>query len=70
MKSLYQGGAIMILSIYLFENSFVNIVGITFTALILSEVRKGRKRATKNDSYRFPLFSFSLSSSIAVECCI
>ena len=36
--SVYQGGLIMILGILLFEDSFVNIVSITFTALILAEL--------------------------------
>ncbi len=36
--SVYQGGLIMILGIVLFEDSFVNIVSITFTALILAEL--------------------------------
>ncbi|KAF8949269.1 putative aminophospholipid-translocase [Haplosporangium gracile] len=36
--SVYQGGAIMILSIWLFENQFVNIVSISFTALVLNEL--------------------------------
>ena len=36
--SVYQGGVIMILAIVLFENNFVNIVAITFTALIFSEL--------------------------------
>ncbi|KAF9417754.1 putative aminophospholipid-translocase, partial [Podila epigama] len=31
-------GAIMILSIWLFENQFVNIVSISFTALVLNEL--------------------------------
>lgn len=36
--SIYQGVVIMVLSINLFEQSFVRIVTITFTALILSEL--------------------------------
>jgi phospholipid-translocating ATPase len=36
-QSVYQGGVIMIASIYLFQERFVNIVSITFTALILSQ---------------------------------
>jgi phospholipid-translocating ATPase len=36
--SVYQGGAIMLLSIWLFENEFVNIVSISFTALIFNEL--------------------------------
>ena len=36
--SIYQGVTIMVLSINLFEQSFVRIVTITFTALILSEL--------------------------------
>ncbi|EPQ55997.1 aminophospholipid-transporting P-type ATPase [Gloeophyllum trabeum ATCC 11539] len=38
MISLYQGGAIMIMSLVLFENEFLNIVSISFTALILNEL--------------------------------
>ena len=33
MISVYQGGAIMIASLMLFENEFLNIVGISFTAI-------------------------------------
>ncbi|WFC97233.1 P-type phospholipid transporter [Malassezia brasiliensis] len=36
--SVYQGGAIMIASLLLFENEFLNIVGISFTALVLNEL--------------------------------
>lgn len=36
--SVYQGGVIMNLAIVLFESKFINIIGITFTALILSEL--------------------------------
>ncbi|KAI7854229.1 hypothetical protein BDC45DRAFT_463467 [Circinella umbellata] len=36
--SVYQGGAIMILSIILFEEEFIHIVSISFTALILNEL--------------------------------
>lgn len=36
--SVYQGGVIMILAIYLFENEFVRIVSISFTALIFNEL--------------------------------
>jgi len=38
MISLYQGSAIMIMSLILFENEFLNIVSISFTALILNEL--------------------------------
>ncbi len=37
-KALYQGGAIMIMSLLLFENEFLNIVAISFTALVLNEL--------------------------------
>ncbi len=37
-QSVYQGGVIMLLAIFLFESSLVNIVAITFTALILAEL--------------------------------
>ncbi|KAG8702472.1 putative aminophospholipid-translocase [Ceratobasidium sp. 394] len=36
--SVYQGGAIMIMSLLLFENEFLNIVAISFTALVLNEL--------------------------------
>ncbi|KAI7900980.1 protein transporter [Cokeromyces recurvatus] len=36
--SVYQGGAIMILSIILFEDEFIHIVAISFTALICNEL--------------------------------
>ncbi|KAF9049632.1 protein transporter [Hymenopellis radicata] len=38
MISLYQGAAIMIMSLVLFENEFLHIVSISFTALILNEL--------------------------------
>ncbi|KAK4048538.1 putative aminophospholipid-translocase [Microbotryomycetes sp. JL201] len=38
MISLYQGGTIMIASLVLFENEFLNIVSISFSALILNEL--------------------------------
>ncbi|KAJ3516332.1 hypothetical protein NLJ89_g1185 [Agrocybe chaxingu] len=38
MISLYQGAAIMIVSLILFENEFLHIVAISFTALILNEL--------------------------------
>eukprot|EP00922_Rhytidocystis_sp_ex-Travisia-forbesii_P058264 GHVS01086149.1.p1 GENE.GHVS01086149.1~~GHVS01086149.1.p1 ORF type:complete len:801 (-),score=129.08 GHVS01086149.1:318-2720(-) len=37
-KSIYQGAVIMMGAIVLFENSFTNIISITFTSLILSEL--------------------------------
>ncbi|KAI9317371.1 phospholipid-translocating P-type ATPase [Zopfochytrium polystomum] len=36
--SVYQGGAIMILSLWLFEDEFVNVVAISFTALVFNEL--------------------------------
>lgn len=36
--SLYQGGIIMLMSLFLFDDNLVNIVAITFTALILTEL--------------------------------
>ncbi|KAI7866462.1 phospholipid-translocating P-type ATPase [Spinellus fusiger] len=36
--SMYQGGSIMILSILLFEDEFLHIVSISFTALIFNEL--------------------------------
>jgi phospholipid-translocating ATPase len=38
LVSIYQGGAIMILAIWLFENEFLRIVSISFTALIINEL--------------------------------
>ena len=38
MISVYQGGAIMLASLLLFENEFLNIVSISFTALIVNEL--------------------------------
>ncbi|KAI0027749.1 hypothetical protein K488DRAFT_90492 [Vararia minispora EC-137] len=38
MISVYQGAAIMIISLVLFETEFLNIVAISFTALILNEL--------------------------------
>jgi len=37
-QSIYQGGAIMIVSIFLFDSAMINIVAITFTTLILTEI--------------------------------
>eukprot|EP00698_Gefionella_okellyi_P009663 TRINITY_DN2476_c0_g1_i3.p1 TRINITY_DN2476_c0_g1~~TRINITY_DN2476_c0_g1_i3.p1 ORF type:complete len:1081 (+),score=133.21 TRINITY_DN2476_c0_g1_i3:72-3314(+) len=37
-KSVYQGGTIMLLAMVMFEDAFINIVSITFTALILAEL--------------------------------
>jgi len=36
--SVYQGGVIMIAALFLFDSNLINIVSITFTALILSEL--------------------------------
>lgn len=38
LKSIYQGGSIMLLAILLFESSFQNIVAITFSALVMCEL--------------------------------
>ncbi|KAH8826760.1 hypothetical protein DL96DRAFT_1498140 [Flagelloscypha sp. PMI_526] len=38
MISVYQGAAIMIVSLVLFENEFLHIVSISFTALVLNEL--------------------------------
>jgi phospholipid-translocating ATPase len=37
-KSIYQGAVIMLLTFWLFSNSFTSVVTITFTALIISEL--------------------------------
>jgi phospholipid-translocating ATPase len=36
--SVYQGGAIMMLAIWLFHDDFMNIVAISFTSLIFNEL--------------------------------
>lgn len=36
--SVYQGGSIMLLSLFLFESEFLHIVAISFTALVLNEL--------------------------------
>ncbi|KAH7882069.1 hypothetical protein F5I97DRAFT_1989102 [Phlebopus sp. FC_14] len=38
MISVYQGAAIMIMSLVLFETEFLNIVSISFTALVINEL--------------------------------
>lgn len=38
MISVYQGGVIMLMAIWLFERDFIHIISITFTALILNEL--------------------------------
>lgn len=37
-KSIYQGAVIMIGTVVLFEDSFLNVVSITFTALVFIEM--------------------------------
>jgi phospholipid-translocating ATPase len=37
-KAVYQGGIIMLLAIFLFENSFIRIQSIAFTALVMTEL--------------------------------
>ena len=37
-KSIYQGTAILMLGLFMFRDSFANIVMITFTSLILIEI--------------------------------
>eukprot|EP00756_Hemistasia_phaeocysticola_P020230 Hpha_TRINITY_DN15709_c4_g5::TRINITY_DN15709_c4_g5_i1::g.37294::m.37294/K01530/E3.6.3.1; phospholipid-translocating ATPase len=37
-KAVYQGGAIMLMAMLLFESAFIRIVSITFTALIFTEL--------------------------------
>merc|ERR1712118_120727 len=37
-QSIYQGGAIMLLAMYFFEDKLMNIVAIPFSALVLSEL--------------------------------
>lgn len=38
LVSVYQGGVIMLMAIWLFESEFIHIVAITFTALLLNEL--------------------------------
>lgn len=38
LNDTYSGAAIMIMSLVLFENEFLHIVSISFTALILNEL--------------------------------
>lgn len=38
LTSLYQGGIIMLMAIWLFETDFIHIVSITFTALLFNEL--------------------------------
>lgn len=38
LKSVYQGGMIMLLAIFLFDQSLYQVVSITFTTLILTEL--------------------------------
>ena len=38
LTSTFQGGMIMVCALVLFENNFINIVSITFTVLILTEL--------------------------------
>jgi phospholipid-translocating ATPase len=38
LQSVWQAGVIMLAAIYLFEESFLNIVSITFTTLIFTEL--------------------------------
>ncbi|KAI8447164.1 phospholipid-translocating ATPase [Phakopsora pachyrhizi] len=38
MSAVFQGGVIMILSLIIFENEFINIVSISFTSLVLTEL--------------------------------
>ena len=37
-KSIYQGSIIMILTVVLFDNQWLNIVSITFTSLVFAEI--------------------------------
>lgn len=62
MISLYQGAAIMIIALVLFENEFLNIVAISFTALILNELIMVALEITK----WCVLFSPTLESRITV----
>ncbi|KAI8909700.1 hypothetical protein EDD86DRAFT_190542 [Gorgonomyces haynaldii] len=63
--SVYQGGAIMILAIWLFENEFVRIVSISFTALILNELLMVALEITTWHRYMVYAQLFSLGVYIA-----
>jgi magnesium-transporting ATPase (P-type) len=60
--SFYQGGIIMILAIVLFEDNFINVVGITFTSLILCELTNV---ALEINKWSWPMLA-ALLSSIAI----
>jgi len=55
-KSIYQGSVIMLGTILMFENVYINIVSITFTALFLAEILNVYLELHK--FHWFMLFSF------------
>lgn len=63
MISLYQGAAIMIMSLVLFENEFLNIVSISFTALILNELIMVALEITTWYDISFILYNFTADQS-------
>ena len=60
-KSIYQGSVIMLGSVLLFENVYLNIVSITFTALIFAEILNVYLELHK--FHYFMLISFVLTLS-------
>uniref|UniRef100_A0A0G4HX08 Phospholipid-transporting ATPase n=1 Tax=Chromera velia CCMP2878 TaxID=1169474 RepID=A0A0G4HX08_9ALVE len=50
-KSVYQGGVIMLVSLLLFESEFMNIVAISFSALVLSELLNVASEVTTWHTY-------------------
>ncbi|CAO1634426.1 unnamed protein product [Sympodiomycopsis kandeliae] len=70
--SIYQGGTIMILSLLLFENEFLNIIAISFTALVLNELIMVALEITTWHVYMFmseivTLFLYCLSMAFLPE---
>ena len=60
-KSIFQGTSILMLGIYLFRDSFANIVMITFTSLILIEILNVYTQVHK---LTFPMMLMQLSSAV------
>lgn len=56
-KSIYQGTCILMLGLFMFRDSFANIVMITFTALILIEVLNVYTQVSHYFYYNLFIFS-------------
>lgn len=63
-KSIYQGAVIMIGSVLLFQDEFVNIVSITFTTLIFIEVLNVYSEVYIYYNFRFIPYILSCSSHL------